>query len=53
MQLPFSMEFMKEAANGYKGGLSKMPPVGVYCCARSPMDDQWYRVKIIEVIDGR
>ena len=53
MQLSFSMEFMKDAANGYKGGLSKIPPVDVYCCARSPIDERWYRAKIIKVIDGR
>jgi len=45
------MEFMKEAVNGYKGGLKCVPPVGYFCCAKSPTDETWYRAKIVEVID--
>ena len=44
-----SLHFMKQATQGYKGGISNIPSIGCYCCAKSPDDDTWYRAKITSV----
>ncbi|XP_057313217.1 uncharacterized protein LOC130654621 isoform X2 [Hydractinia symbiolongicarpus] len=44
------MKFMKEATKGYKGGIGEIPSVGLFCCAKSPVDEAWYRAKIVEVL---
>lgn len=50
MSCIFSMKFMKEATKGYKGGIGEIPSVGLFCCAKSAVDEAWYRAKIVEVL---
>ena len=54
----FSLHFSRQASQGYKGGISNVPNVGMYCCAKSPLDQTWYRahikaVKTVEVTEER
>ena len=44
-----SLHFSKQASQGYKGGISNIPDVGSYCCAKSPSDQTWYRAQILGV----
>ena len=40
---------MKEATQGYRGGIDVLPELGSICCAKFT-DDTWYRAKVVEVV---
>eukprot|EP00794_Sanderia_malayensis_P006037 gene6037-6738_t len=44
------LHFSREASQGYKGGISNIPSVGMYCCAKSPIDSTWYRAQTKRII---
>jgi len=39
---------MKEATQGYKGGIDVIPAVGNFCCAKYT-DETWYRAQIVQI----
>ena len=40
---------MKDATQGYKGGIDVLPSVGMFCCARYT-DETWYRAKVVDIV---
>ena len=44
-----SISFMKEATQGYRGGIDVLPVVGMFCCAKFT-DETWYRAKVVDVV---
>ena len=40
---------MKEATQGYRGGIDILPTVGTFCCAKFT-DETWYRAKVVEIV---
>ena len=45
----YSMHYAKLASTGYKGGLTTVPTMGDFCCAKFTQDDTWYRVLVTAV----
>ena len=40
---------MKEATQGYRGGIDVVPTVGTFCCAKFT-DETWYRAKVVDIV---